>query len=43
MIHFLRQQHLNKDFLQDFLRSNSPKTPYKFRLNSDDPMIVLRG
>ena len=31
--HFLRQQHLNKDFLQDFLRSN-------FQNNSVDKKSV---
>ena len=27
MIHFLRQQHLNKDFLQRFLAVGYPKYP----------------
>ena len=46
--YFLRQQHLNKDFLQRFLALAQPKKyPFNIRLNSDDPMIralrVLRG
>ena len=37
MIDFLRQQHLNKDFLQRFLAVGYPKKyPFKIRLNSDD-------
>ena len=38
--YFLRSNNLNKISSKDFLRSRNPKNhPYKFRLNSDDPMI----
>ena len=36
---FLAKQHLKQDFLQRFLALAQPKNnPYKFRLNSDEPM-----
>ena len=37
--YFLRSNILIKDFLQRFLAKQLKNIPYKFRINSDDPMI----